>query len=266
MANPTKIVRLKDAIYPAAGIISVLICWHFAILLFAIPEYVLPPPHLTAIHFFANLRLLFSNALITIFETAAGLLLAILFSIVFSVIIVWFRPIEKLVMPVMVLLQTTPKIAVAPLFLVWFGVGFLPKIIISFWLAYFPIVINLITGLRDIQPEMVDLSRSMSASKLQTFLKVRFPNSLPYFFSGVKLGGIVALLGAILGEYVGSDKGLGYLIMWANNSYDVKLLFSVVIALVLIGKGIYSMIVLIERYAISWHVSARGEGEQFFTA
>jgi NitT/TauT family transport system permease protein len=94
---------------------------------------------------------------------------------------------------------------------------------------------------------------------LQTFIKIRLPNSLPYFFSGLKLGGIVALLGAVVGEYVGADKGLGYLIMWANSSYDIKLLFSVVIALVLLGKVIYSMVTWIERYAISWHVIARSE-------
>jgi NitT/TauT family transport system permease protein len=182
------------------------------------------------------------------------------------VILVWFKLVEKTVMPIMVFLQTTPKIAVAPLFLIWFGVGYTPKVIISFWLAYFPIVINMITGLRDIQPEMIDLASSMSATKLQTFIKIRLPNSLPYFFSGLKLGGIVALLGAVVGEYVGADKGLGYLIMWANSSYDIKLLFSVVIALVLLGKVIYSMVTWIERYAISWHVIARSEEEKLFTA
>ena len=124
----------------------------------------------------------------------------------------------------------------------------------------------MITGLRDIQPEMIDLASSMSATKLQTFVKIRLPNSLPYFFSGLKLGGIVALLGAVVGEYVGADKGLGYLIMWANSSYDIKLLFSVVIALVLLGKVIYSMVTWIERHAISWHVIARSEEEKLFTA
>jgi len=258
--------RIKKYIYPISGIIGFIICWELVIVLFSVPEYILPTPYVTATSFFKNLGILYPNTLVTVYETLVGLGLAIVFSVIFSVIIVWFRVIEKTVMPVMVFLQTTPKIAVAPLFLVWFGVGYTPKIIISFWLAYFPIMINTITGLRDVQPEMIDLTSSMSATKLQTFIKIRLPNSLPYFFSGVKLGGLVALLGSIVGEYVGSDKGLGYLIMWANNSYDVKLLFSVVIALVLLGKAIYSIIVWIEKYAISWHVIARSEEEKFFTA
>ncbi|MCC6196088.1 MAG: ABC transporter permease [Burkholderiales bacterium] len=249
--------------YPTLGIVGVLACWHFAIVVFAVPEYVLPTPLQTATHFFGSIGKLVPHALVTIYETLAGLLLAIAFSTVLAALIVWFRPVERLTMPVVVLLQTTPKIAVAPLFLIWFGMGFMPKIVISFWLAYFPILISMITGLRDVQPEMVELSRSMSASKLSTFLKVRLPNSLPHFFSGLKLAGIVALLGAVLGEYFGADKGLGYLIMWANGSYDVKLLFSIVIALVLIGRAIYFAIVLIERFAISWHVSTREGGELF---
>ncbi len=258
--------KAKKYAYPTAGIIGLIVCWQLVIVLFSIPEFILPTPYVTGISFVSKLGLLFPNALATVYETCVGLVLAIIFSVIFSVILVWFRLVEKTVMPVMVFLQTTPKIAVAPLFLVWFGVGYTPKVIISFWLAYFPIVINMITGLRDIQPEMIDLASSMSATKLQTFVKIRLPNSLPYFFSGLKLGGVVALLGAVVGEYVGADKGLGYLIMWANSSYDIKLLFSVVIALVLLGKVIYSMVTWIERHAISWHVIARSEEEKLFTA
>lgn len=251
--------------YPALGIVGVLACWHFAIVLFAIPAYVLPTPLLTLTHFFGNLPTLASHAVVTTYETLAGLCLAIAFSTVLSIFIVWFRPIEKLAMPIVVLLQTTPKIAVAPLFLIWFGVGYMPKIVIAFWLAYFPILISMITGLRDVQPEMLELSRSMSATKLETFLKVRLPSSLPHFFSGLKLAGVVALLGSVLGEYFGADKGLGYLIMWANGNYEVKMLFSIVIALVLIGRAIYFSIVLVERLAISWHVSARDGRPAFDT-
>jgi NitT/TauT family transport system permease protein len=258
--------KAKKYTYPMVGIIGSIVCWQLVIILFSIPEFILPTPYVTITTFLSKLGLLFPHALATIYETCVGLLLAIIFSVIFSVISVWFKPVEKTVMPVMVFLQTTPKIAVAPLFLVWFGVGYTPKVIISFWLAYFPIVINMITGLRDIQPEMIDLASSMSATKLQTFVKIRLPNSLPYFFSGLKLGGIVALLGAVVGEYVGADKGLGYLIMWANSSYDIKLLFSVVIALVLLGKFIYSTVTWTEKYAISWHVIARSEEEKLFTA
>jgi NitT/TauT family transport system permease protein len=258
--------KMNRYIYPSVGIAGFIICWEMVIVLFYLPEYILPTPYVTIVSFFKNLGALIPHILTTLYETFLGLMFAIIFSIMFSVVVVWFRLVEKTVMPVMVFLQTTPKIAVAPLFLVWFGVGYTPKVVISFWLAYFPIMINMITGLRDVQPEMIDLASSMSASKLQTFIKIRLPNSLPYFFSGLKLGAIVALLGAIVGEYVGADKGLGYLIMWANSSYDVKMLFSVVIALVLLGKAIYTIVEWVEKYMISWHVIARSEEEKFFTA
>jgi NitT/TauT family transport system permease protein len=252
--------------YPVTGIIGLVVLWQLAIVLFSIPDFILPTPYVTGKNFLEKVGFLFPHALVTLYETCVGLALAIVFSVIMSGILIWFRLVEKTVMPLMVFLQTTPKIAVAPLFLVWFGVGYTPKVIISFWLAYFPIMINMITGLRDIQPEMLDLANSMSATKLQTLVKIRLPNSLPYFFSGVKLGGVVALLGATVGEYVGADKGLGYLIMWANSSYDIKLLFSVVIALVLLGKGVYSSVVWIEKRAISWHVIARSDEDKLFTA
>src|SRR5512136_976081 len=128
--------RAKTYTYPVGGIVGLIVCWQLVIVLFSIPEFILPTPYVTGISFLSKLGLLFPNALATMYETCVGLVLAIIFSVVFSVILVWFKLVEKTVMPVMVFLQTTPKIAVAPLFLVWFGVGYTPKVIISFLLAY----------------------------------------------------------------------------------------------------------------------------------
>ena len=260
------IAKLKNYYYPISTTIVILVLWQLAIVLFSVPDYILPSPLVIIKAFFGYLNLLGQHTLVTLFEMLAGLLLAIVFSIVVSVIMVWSRPVEKTLLPLLVFFQTTPKLAIAPLFIVWFGFGYTPKIIIAFWLAYFPIVIATITGLRDIEPEMVDLTTSMSASTLQTFIKVRIPNSLPHFFSGLKLGGIVAMLGAIVGEFVGAHEGLGYLITMANHNYDVKLLFSVIIVLVTLGRLIYATTSLIERRTISWHVAMRTEEEKFFTA
>ncbi len=258
--------KIKDYNYPVATSFVILILWQLAVTLFSVPDYVLPGPLIIIREFFAHLRVLYPHTLVTVYETITGLIIAIFFSVFISVIMVWFRPVEKTLMPLMVFFQTTPKIAIAPLFIVWFGFGYTPKIIIAFWLAYFPIVIATITGLRDIEPEMIDLTSCMSATAWQTFIKVRIPNSLPHFFAGLKLGGIVALLGAIVGEFVGSDAGLGYMITMANHNYDVKLLFSVVIILVILGRLIYAITVWTEKRAISWHVAMRTEEEKFFTA
>jgi len=258
--------KLKDALYPISTTIAILIMWQLSIVLFSVPDFILPGPIVVIESFMGYLDLLWPNFLITVYETLLGLFIAIVFSISVSIIMVWSRPVEKTLLPLLVFFQTTPKLAIAPLFVVWFGFGYTPKVIISFWLAYFPIVIATITGLKDIQPEMIDLTRSMSASTLQTFIKVRIPNTLPHFFAGLKLGGVVAMLGAIVGEFVGAHEGLGYLITMAQHNSDVKLLFSVVIVLVVLGRSIYSLTVWAEKYAISWHVAMRTTETKFFTA
>ena len=148
----------------------------------------------------------------------------------------------------MVFLQTVPKVAIAPLFIIWFGFGYFPKVLISFLLAYFPIVIEMVTGLRDINPMVLDLAKSMSASSFQTFTKIRIPNSLPYMFSGLKLGALLSLVGAIVGEFMGSMKGLGYLVLYANDRMDTTLCFAVLVVLLLLGKVMFSMVEWIERY------------------
>jgi len=259
-------IGMKRALYPISTTILILFLWQMSIVLFSLPEFILPSPFVVIRAFFSQLNLLFNHALVTLYETIAGLILAIIFSVVISIIIVWSKGVEKTILPLVVFFQTTPKIAIAPLFIVWFGFGYTPKIIISFWVAYFPIAISMITGLRDVEPETIDLTKSMSATTLQTFIKVRIPNSLPHFFSGLKLGGLVAMLGSITGEFVGSDAGLGYLIVMANHNHDVKLLFSVLIALVIMGRTIYALTGWIEKHTISWHVAMRTEEEKFFTA
>jgi len=259
-------MMIKNSLYPICTTIAILLLWEATVYVFSLPEYILPSPFVIIKAFFNLLGLLCTHAIITMYESLVGFLLAIVFAVLLAVIVVWSKGVEKTVMPLLVFFQTTPKIAIAPLFLVWFGFGYFPKIIICFWIAYFPIAISTITGLKDVEPDMVDLMKSMSASTLQSFIKVRIPNSLPYFFSGLKLGGVVAVLGAIVGEFVGSDAGLGYLITMAQHNQDVKLLFSVVIILAILGRSIFALICLLERYAISWHVVIRTEEEKMYTA
>jgi len=258
--------RFKDALYPISTTIAILVLWQLSIIIFSVPDFILPGPIVVVKSFVEHFPIVWPNFLVTVYETLFGLFLAIVFSIIVSIIMVWSRPVEKTLLPLLVFFQTTPKLAIAPLFIVWFGFGYTPKIIISFWLAYFPIVVATITGLKDVQPELIDLTRSMSASTLQTFIKVRIPNSLPQFFAGLKLGGVVAMLGAIVGEFIGAHEGLGYLITMAQHNSDIKLLFSVVIVLVFVGRSIYAITVWTEKHAITWHVAMRTEETKFFTA
>lgn len=260
-----RLLRQRDMLYPMGAALGLIVLWQLAVYVLSIPEYLLPGPIVVIAEIFKEWHLLCQNALVTLYETGMGFLLAVIVAIPISVAVVWWRPVEKTLMPLMVFLQTIPKVAIAPLFIIWFGFGHFPKILISFLLAYFPIVIEMITGLRDIEEEVMDLAKSMSATSLQTFVKIRIPNSLPYLFSGLKLGALLSLVGAVIGEFLGSMEGLGYLVIYANDRLDTTLLFADLVLLLLLGKVLFSVVEWLERYAISWHVVMREKERVMFS-
>jgi len=257
--------RHKDALYPLSAAVGIVLIWQLSVYLLSVPDYLLPGPLAVIKEIFFERYLIYQHTIITLYETTLGFTLALVLAIPISVIIVWWRPAEKALLPLMVFLQTVPKVAIAPLFIIWFGFGYFPKVLISFLLAYFPIVIEMVTGLRDINPMVLDLAKSMSASSFQTFIKIRIPNSLPYMFSGLKLGALLSLVGAIVGEFMGSMKGLGYLVLYANDRMDTTLCFAVLVVLLLLGKTMFSIVEWIERYALSWHVAVREDEKIMFT-
>jgi NitT/TauT family transport system permease protein len=176
---------------------------------------------------------------------------------------VWSRLLERAVMPLLVVSQSFPKVAVAPLIVIWFGLGFLPKILIAFSVAFFPIVVSTIAGMRSVETDMDDLARSMQATPLKTFTKIRLPFAMPQIFSGIKVAVAFATVGAVVGEWVGADAGLGYLLLWSNANLDTPLLFAVLICLMLIGLVLYYAVEYLERRALPWHVSVRDQDLQF---
>lgn len=258
-------ITIKKLIYPIYTTVAIFGLWEFLILCLGVPDYVLPSPMIIIKKFFSILDLLWVHSLVTLSETLLGIGLAIIFAITLSIALVWSRTLELALLPVLEFIQGTPKLAMAPLFLVWFGFGIETKIFLSFWAAYFPLTITTISGLKDVQPNMINLSRSMSATDLQTFTKIRFPNSLPYFFNGLKLACFSGMLGALVGEFIGSSKGLGFLIIMAQHNADVVLLFAIIVCTSILSKLLYSLVVWIERRTIPWHVMMRGESAQIFT-
>jgi NitT/TauT family transport system permease protein len=160
-------------------------------------------------------------------------------------------------MPTMLFFQIVPKVAIAPLFLVWFGVGATPKILVAFLISFFPIVIDAAVGLRSMSPEMDDLARSMGATRLQVFTRFRLPTSLPYLFSGLKVAATLAIAGTVVGEFVGADKGLGYLLLVTNSNIETALMFATIVALTIIGLVFYYVVERLEAILIPWHVTHR---------
>lgn len=237
----------------AISIGALLVAWHLAVVIFDIPPYVLPLPWdvLVAIVDQWNVQL-FDETMVTFIESLGGFLLAIAVSVPLAILITYSDLLNRLVMPALVVSQVIPKIALAPLFVIWLGFGLLPKILMSFLVAFFAIVVSTVVGLRSIEPNMLHLSRSMGASTLQTFLKVRMPNSLPTFFGGLKVGVTLAVIGAIVGEFVGAGSGLGHLTIIAMASLNLPLTFAAILMMGVIGVVMYGAVELLERLAVPW--------------
>jgi NitT/TauT family transport system permease protein len=248
--------RLRNILYPLGVVIALLVIWEAGARVLGIPLFLLPPPSAIAVSFFANWSLLLFHGWITTAEILLGFALSIVVGIPLALAIFLWPTFSRSILPLLISSQAMPKVAVAPLFLVWFGFGLLPKVLIAFLIAFFPIVINTAVGLASIEPEKIYLARSMGFGASATFFKIRLPNALPAIFGGLKISITLAVVGAVVGEFVGGDAGLGYLLMVANGSMDTQLLFAGIIALTVLGVALFLLIELAERLAIPQHIIA----------
>jgi len=200
-----------------------------------------------------------NHGLDTLWAVLAGFLVSILVAGPLAVLIVSSRTLERTLMPLIVISQTVPKVAIAPLFIIWMGFGQMPKISIAFLIAFFPILVATIGGLKSVETELLDLVRSMSATRAQIIRKVQIPAALPQFFSGLKISVCLAVVGAIVGEFVGSDKGLGFLLLTATGALNAKQVYATLVILILMGIVLYWIVCDLEKRLLPWHVSVRGQ-------
>jgi NitT/TauT family transport system permease protein len=231
------------------------VLWEFAVHVFGIKEYLLPPPSKVWTEFLKRHELVMAGAWVTTQEMLAGYALAIVVSIPLAMWIAWSRFMEQSVYPVIVFLQIIPKIAVAPLFIIWFGFGFTPKLLVVFLLCFFPIVVASIAGFKSADRDVMDFARTTGASGLLLFAKIRLPQALPHIFTGLKVGAALAATAAVVAEFVASDKGLGYLLLQYNGQLETPMVFATIVLLSLIGLVVYYAVEILERIAIPWHVS-----------
>ncbi len=174
-------------------------------------------------------------------------------------LIAYSRLVESFVYPLLVFSQSIPKIAIAPLFVVWFGFGIFPKVISAFLLGFFPVVVATVMGFKSIETDMIDLARSMRASRWQMFLKFSLPQALPSIFSGLKVSATLAVVGAVVGEFVGSNSGIGYVLQIANGNFDLPLMFAALFVLSMMGVILFALVDLAEKLMIPWHQSRRAD-------
>src|SRR5207245_7208593 len=187
-----------------------------------IPSFILPPPRELLSVFREKLPVLASHALITFAEAVGGFVLSMLFGIAFAIAVVYSPRLQNTIYPLIVILYAMPKSAFAPLMVIWIGYGLFSKIAIAFLVAFFPIVVNTVVGLKEVEPELLELARINRGSQFDVFKKIRLPNSLPYMFAGIKVAIVLSVTGAIVAEFVAANEGLGYLILQANYSLDTR--------------------------------------------
>lgn len=239
------------------GIVAV---WEAAARGLALPQWLLPAPTVIAAEIVATPGLFAQHALVTAGEVVLGFLLSVAVGIPLAVGIAYSRVFERTLYPLLVASQAIPKVAIAPLLIVWFGFGTLPKVLVAFLIAFFPIVIDTVVGLRSVEPEMLHLGRSMGAGRWQMFAKIRLPKALPSIFAGLKVAITLAVVGAIVGEFVAADRGLGYLLMIASGEMNSKLLFAAIVVLTALGVAFFLLVEALERWAIPWHALRSQEG------
>jgi NitT/TauT family transport system permease protein len=232
--------------------------WEGVVRIFRIPAYLLPGPLEVAGALVEHWRNLVNQSLVTMGEVLLGFAAAAVVAIPLAMLIVVSPILEKLLYPPMVATQSIPKIALAPLFIVWFGFGTTPKIAVAFLISFFPIVVDTIVGLRSVDPAMVQLARSMGAPPHRIFLRLRLPNALPNVFGGLKVASTLAVVGALTGEFIGADRGLGYVLVHASAQLNTPLLFATLVTLSGLAMAFFFVVEAVERVMIPWHVSQRG--------
>jgi NitT/TauT family transport system permease protein len=234
-----------------------LLLWQLLVELLDIPKFLLPAP--TAVFAaFAESPMLFARAtMFTLWTTVAGFGLAVFFGVLLAIAIVYSPLIERTIFTLLVSLNALPKVALAPLFVVWMGTGVTPKIAIALTIAIFSIVIDTVLGLRSVDPELLALGQSAHASPIQLLFKIRLPHALPSIFSGMKISISVALVGAIVGEFVAGNNGLGQTILVAQGNFQTSRMFVAITILGLLGTGLFYAVELAETILIPWHISQR---------
>lgn len=262
-ARPARVSRFRKMIgeiaWPVGTSVGVLAIWEGATRWFGVPEFVLPPPTSILAESWVARDSILSHSIATLNAVVLGFLLATALALPLAFAIVLWRPFERAVYPILVASQTVPKIAIMPLLVVWFGFGQLPKLILAMLISFFPIVIDTTVGLRSALPAALDLIRSMGGSRWDVFRYIRIPTSLPYAFSGLKIGVTLAVVGVVVGEFVGSSEGLGVMIVRAGGVLNTQLVFAGIIALGVLGIALFYIVVALERFFVSWHASQRAE-------
>lgn len=263
----TTAARLAKGLLPKLLYVAILVAiWQAAIFVLELKEFVVPTPLAVFKALFdpetASQYQWWTHIGTTLGEILAAFVFTAIFGFVLALLITWSDLVRGIAMPVIAVFNSLPKIALAPLFLIWLGYGFAANVTIAILVAFFPVVLNTTTGLDDVDEDLLDLVRYLHASKLQVFLKIRIPMSLPYVVSGLKISATLSVVGAIVGEFVASSRGLGFLIKDSQAMMNTPPMFASLILISCIGLGLFSSIAAMEKTCMPWNRSPAEEGSR----
>jgi NitT/TauT family transport system permease protein len=252
MASQGWLHKLQYYVPSMVVMLGLLLAWQLAVDFWQVKEYILPSPW-AALQTLAKPNYQWGvNFLTTLYAVLGAFALSAVLGVVLAVVIVWNDMLMRTIMPVLVLFNTLPKIALAPLFVIWLGYGVWPNIVIGTTIAFFPMVVNTAVGLATAEPEMLDLVRTLKASRWQVLRKIRFPNAVPYIFVGLKLNATMSVIGALVGEFVASERGLGSLIITGGVTMQTSSIFASLVLISAMGLALYGVVVAVERIVAPW--------------
>ncbi|MBW2429033.1 MAG: ABC transporter permease [Deltaproteobacteria bacterium] len=247
------VVRAAEA--PFAFIV-ILILWEYGAG-FIVPDYILPVPTVIITKFWQTLSIQVHHLGVTAATTMVGLAMALFIGVLLALSVIYIRPMKAIVMPILAAFNSIPKIAIAPLFVIWFGLGIEPKVLLAFLLGLFPVFVNSITGLGEIEPDVLDLAKLAGGNELRIFAKVRLMNAVPYITDAIKVAFPLALVGSIVGEFIGGNRGVGYLILSGQFNMDTPLVFATLLSITLFTTIVIGIVVILERLLLKWRPSRR---------
>ena len=249
--------RLESTI-PWIFVLGLLAVWELACIGLRVPVFVLPRPSIVAVSLYKQFGPILDNSWTTLLRTLFGFAIAVILGVLLGVAIGSSRLVYRGLYPVLVGFNSIPKVAVVPVFVIWFGIGTIPAVLTAFLVSFFPIAVNVATGLATIEPELLDVMRSLGAKKRKILMKVGLPRAMPYFFASLKVAITLAFVGTIISETVAANKGIGYLMMAATANFDTPLVFAGLFVIAVMGIVMYALFAVVEQRMTFW--AKRGDG------
>ena len=251
--------RIRKAAETMAGFVAILIVWQYGAGFLHLPAYILPLPSAIAVRFWQTLSVQLHHLGVTALTTVIGLALSLVVGVLLALSVIYVKPLQAMVLPILAAFNSIPKIAIAPLFVIWFGLGMEPKVLLAFLLGLFPVFVNSVTGLGEIEPDVLDLARLAGGNEWRIFLKVRLMHAVPYIIDAVKVAFPLALVGSIVGEFIGGNSGVGYLILSGQFNMDTSLVFACLTSITLFTTTVIAVVAAFERNFLRWRPSRRNK-------